>query len=74
MIIEAFFEGNPTKIIWNKKHAIDELLNMFTPPLESERYIAVDENGTILVRHKKAGEQVSDGQRVYISRRAGTAA
>ena len=75
MIVEVVFEGNPKSINWDKRAYLGELMNMFTPPASGDVWIATGPDGAILDRNKPVGDQVADGgQRIYISRQAGTAA
>ena len=71
MIIEVVFLGSPEKVRWNKKHTLAELMRVFTP---RGQWIATGHDGTILDPAKPVDGQVSDGERIYISRQAGTAA
>ena len=74
MIIEVVFEGNPQKLKWTKRANGWMLLNMVTPPMPNENWILTGPDGTILDRDEPLADQVADGQRIYISRQAGTAA
>ena len=68
MIVEVVFEGNPKKVTWNKRAKLGTLMNMFTPFTPFDAWITTSPDGTILDRDKPVGDQVVDGQRIYISR------
>ena len=74
MIIEVVFEGNPKKQECNKRASLGMLMSMYAPIIPPATWIATAHDGTVLNPEKPIGDQVADGQRIYISRQAGTAA
>jgi hypothetical protein len=74
MIIEVVMDGEQRNQSWNKRQVVGVLLNMYVPADETERWIVTNEAGTRLWPHERVGDMVSDGERVFITRKPGEAA
>ena len=74
MKIQVVVEGEPRTMTWNKRQVIAVLLNMFVPPDETERWAATNEAGARLWPHEPVGDVVSDGERIFITRKPGVVA